>query len=142
MRKASAIITVVVAIFTTATAATNEEILKQRLDSAIKEGDWATAEVVSKTLANMATVASQRQQEEFFKQNNEFMTGVMNLYRATPQILSVIRRVASPKEGTEEHLLLNVIAPELFNTINTGNANQERMIKELKKFQDANKRRW
>lgn len=142
--KKIAMIAAVVTIFTiaTATAATTEELLKQRLDTAVKVGDWKAAESISAIMANMATVANQQQQAELFRQNNVVMTGVMNIYKAAPQLLQIAQRITPGEKGTEEHLFLQTLAPAVIKLISTGEVDPDKIVRDINEHQKAEKARW
>lgn len=144
MKKIAMIIATIVTIFTgaAATAAPTEELLHNRLDTAIKAGDWNDAEKISAVMANMATAANQRKQAEFFSQNNEFMQGVMNIYKAAPQLLSIAQRLMPGEKGTEEHLFLQTLAPAVIKIISTGGVDQDKIVREIQEHQRAEKARW
>lgn len=144
-------IAILATVITTANvfAASTTEVLQQKLDAAIASSDWRTAETISTVMANVSNAANQREQAEFFRQQNDVTRVVTNFYKAAPAMLKVAQSIMSPDEGTEDHFALKVVAPHILKIAQTGELDAANVIQEWKKFEAAqearrfeNKKRW
>lgn len=117
------------------------EVLQKRLDAAIAASDWGTAEAVSKIMANVSTAKAAEEQAEFFRQNNDAVKGIMNVYKAAPRLLELARTLVPAEAGTEEHLFLHTIAPAAIKLVQTGQLDVEAIHKQVMAFQKAEKER-